>query len=32
LALLWILTVSVLMIIGSVSRSAVGSRRLGRGL
>jgi hypothetical protein len=32
LALLWILIVSVLMIIGSVSPSAVGSRRLGRGL
>lgn len=30
LALLWILAVSVLMIIGSVSSSGVGTRRLGR--
>jgi hypothetical protein len=32
LALLWILAVSVLMIIGSISPSALGTRRLGRGL
>ena len=30
MALLWIVAVSVLMIIGSVSSSGVGTRRLGR--